>query len=406
MQVFCLTYEFRLKPTKRQQEIFEDWLETTRRVYNYALLERKDWYHSRSCQVDTCSLKSEYIIPADAPRPNFASQCKSLTQARKVLPPLGRVHSQVLQQTLKRLEAAFTSMWEQLSGFPRFKKKGRMRSFVFPQLGKDPLKPGWVKLPTIGWVKYRSTRDIPTDATVKQARIVKRASGWYVMLTLQWDVEVPSVMPHGHAVGIDVGLISFIATSDGLLLPRPRFFVDLERKLRLLQQRVSRKQKGSNNRRKAQKKVSKLHEKIANTRSDYHWKLAHQICETAGMVFVEDLNLKALAKGMLRKHCLDAGWGGFFTIMEQICFKRGVFFLKVDSRKSSQICPSCLVETGKKQLSERVHQCSECGYVVDRDVAAAMVVKHRGLAAVGHTVKMLSEGKAVALPMTKESALL
>jgi putative transposase len=124
------------------------------------------------------------------------------------------------------------------------------------------------------------------------------------------------------------------------------------------------------------------------------------------MVFVEDLNLKALAKGMLRKHCLDAGWGGFFTIMEQICFKRGVFFLKVDSRKSSQICPSCLVETGKKQLSERVHQCSECGYVVDRDVAAAMVVKHRGLAAVGHTVKMLSEGKAVALPMTKESALL
>jgi len=406
MQMFCLTYEFRLKPTQQQQEIFEDWLETTRRVYNYALAERKDWYHSRSCRVDACSLKAEYIIPASAPRPNYAYQCKSLTHARKELPTLGRVHSQVLQQTLKRLESAFTSMWERSAGFPRFKKKGRMRSFVFPQLSVDPLKPGRVKLPTIGWVKYRSSRDIPSGATVKQAQIVKRPSGWYVMLTLQWDVEIPTVLPHGHAVGIDVGLISFIATSEGLTLPRPRFFVDLERKLRLLQQRVSRKLKGSNNRRKAQQKVSKLYEKIANTRSDYHWKLAHLICDTAGMVFVEDLNLKALAKGMLGKHCLDAGWGSFLIKLEQVCFKRGVFFLKVDARKTSQICPSCLLQTGKKELSERIHQCGECGYVVDRDVAAAMVVKHRGLAAVGHTVKMLSEGKAVALPVTKESPYL
>ena len=403
MQVFCLTYEFRLKPTQQQQQIFEDWLETNRRVYNYALAERKDWYHSRSCQIDSCNLKSEYIIPADTPRPNFASQCKTLTQARKELPTLGRVHSQVLQQTLKRLESACTSMWEQGHGFPRFKKKGRMRSFVFPQLGKDPLKPKMVKLPMIGWVKYRSSREIPPDATVKQARIIKRASGWYVMLALQWDVEVPPVMPHGHAVGIDVGLTNFVATSDGLTLSRPRFFVDLERKLKSLQQRVSKKTKGSNNRKKAQKRVSKLYEKIANTRSDYHWKLAHHICDTAGMVFVEDLNFKALAKGMLGKHCLDAGWGSFLTKLEQVCFKRNVFFLKVDSRKTSQICPNCLVETGKKELSERVHQCSECNYCVDRDVAAAMVVKHRGLAAVGHTVKMLSEGKAVALPVMKES---
>jgi putative transposase len=95
-----------------------------------------------------------------------------------------------------------------------------------------------IKLPSIGWVKYRSTREIPVDATIKQARAVKRASGWYVMLALQWDVEIPAVMPHGYAVGIDVGLNSFIATSGGLILHRPRFFVDLKRKLRLLQQRI------------------------------------------------------------------------------------------------------------------------------------------------------------------------
>src|SRR3569832_1274296 len=152
MQMLCLTYEFRLKPTKQQQVVFEDWLETNRRVYNYALAERKDWYHSRSCQIDTNNIKSEYIIPANTPRPTYASQCKSVTQARKELPSLERVHSQVLQQTLKRLESAFTSMWEQGHGFPRFKKKGRMRSFLFPQLGKNPLKPGQIKLPCIGWV--------------------------------------------------------------------------------------------------------------------------------------------------------------------------------------------------------------------------------------------------------------
>ena len=116
------------------------------------------------------------------------------------------------------------------------------------------------------------------------------------------------------------------------------------------------------------------------------------------MIFVEDLNCKALAAGMLAKHCLDAAWGQFFNILKQCCFKRGVFFMEVDSRKSSQICPNCGVETGKKDLSERIHKCNSCGYTTDRDVAAAQVVLRRGLAAVGHTVKMLNEGKVVGLP--------
>jgi len=132
------------------------------------------------------------------------------------------------------------------------------------------------------------------------------------------------------------------------------------------------------------------------------------------MIFAESLNLKALAKGMLGKHCLDAGWGQFLQILEQCCFKRGVFFLKVDAKKTSQICPNCLTETGKKLLSERVHSCHHCGYTTDRDVAAAQVVCIRGLAAVGHTVdpersrrvKMLSEGKFIGIPTTEESPAL
>ncbi len=401
--MFHLTYEFKLKPTTGQIAIFEDWLEQCRRVYNYALAERKHWFQSRSCQINACSIRSEFIISAETKRPTYASQCKSLTTARANIPALSAVQVHVLQQTLKRLEKAFVSMWEQKHGFPRFKKAGNMRSFVFPQLGVDPVQNQAVKLPKIGLVRFHSSRSIPDGATIKQARVVRRVSGWYVMLTLQWDVSVPDIMPHGEGIGIDVGLTNFIATSNGLLVKRQRFFKHAERKLKLLQQRVSRKKLGSNNWRKAQKKVAQLHEYVANCRKDWHRKLSHQICKDVGMIFVEDLNLIGLSRAMLGKHCLDASWGQFFAVLEQTCLKYGVYFQKVSARKTSQTCPNCLTETGKKELSERTHSCSNCGYTTDRDVAAAQVVLQRGLAAVGHTVKMLSEGKFIGIPTKKES---
>ncbi|MBD2512486.1 transposase [Nostoc muscorum FACHB-395] len=404
--MFNLTYEFKLKPTQSQIAIFEDWLEQCRRVYNYALAERKDWIKSRSCQINACSLRSEYIIPVETPRPNYFNQCKRLTQAKKKYPELSRVAAQVLQQILKRLEKAFVAMWEHKHGFPRFKKPGRMHSFLFPQLEVNPIQKGKIKLPRIGWVKFYQSREIPDSGTVKQAHLVKRASGWYVMLIVQWDVSLPQPIPHGEAIGIDIGLTSFITTSNGIFVKRPRFFVDAERKLKLLQKRVSRKRIGSNNWKKAQKKVISLHEYIANCRKDWHRKLSHKICDDTGMVFVEDLNLVGLSRGILGKHFLDAGFGQFFNILQQTCFKRGVYFQKVDSRKTSQICPSCGVETGKKELSVRTHVCSNCGYIADRDVAAAQVVLLRGLAAVGHTVKMLAEGKFIGIPLKQESSYL
>ena len=105
--MFNLTYEFKVAPNKNCRSLFEEWLETHRRVYNYALGERKDWYKSRSCQKTACDLRSCYIIPAAAPRPTFASQCKSLTAARKSSEYLGKVNAQSLQQTLRRRRNCF-----------------------------------------------------------------------------------------------------------------------------------------------------------------------------------------------------------------------------------------------------------------------------------------------------------
>ena len=177
-----------------------------------------------------------------------------------------------------------------------------------------------------------------------------------------------------------------------------------ERKLKLLQQRVTRKRIGSNNRKKASEKVALLHEYVANSRKNWHRKLSHQICDDAGMVFLEDLNLVGPSRAMLGKHFLDAGFGQFFNILEQTCFKRGVFFQKVDAKKTSHICPNCLNETGKKELSERVHSCHHYAYTTDRDVAAAQVVLKRGLAALGHSAcDAPQEGKFMGIPAKQES---
>ncbi|PSP08597.1 MAG: hypothetical protein BRC54_01155 [Cyanobacteria bacterium SW_7_48_12] len=138
-----------------------DWLETSRKVWNYALGERKDWYKSRSCRIDACSIKSEYVIPADVQRPTFVSQAKALTQAKKTNPHLKAVQSAVLQQVLKRLEHAFTSMWERGFGFPRFKKTGQFRSLTFPQLADNPVQGNRIKIPKMGLVKVRWSRPIP-----------------------------------------------------------------------------------------------------------------------------------------------------------------------------------------------------------------------------------------------------
>jgi putative transposase len=143
-----MTYEYKLEPTPQQAQTFNQWLEVCRKVWNYALRERKDWYNSRSSVINACSLKSEYT--ADTSRPNFAVQCKSLTTARQNSPELKFVHSQVLQQVLKQLEKAFTAMWESGFGFPRFKKQGRMKSFLFPAPNKTVVVGNKINLPSIG----------------------------------------------------------------------------------------------------------------------------------------------------------------------------------------------------------------------------------------------------------------
>ncbi len=384
--MLTLSYEYKLVPTPEQVAIIEQTLNVCRKVWNFALRERKDWINSRKCAVDACSLISEYIIPADAPYPNYHKQALSLTQAKKTNTELKDINAQVLQQVLRTLDRAFEDMKGRGFGFPRFKNYSRMRSYVYPQMLKNPLRKDAVKLPQLGWVKMRMSRQYPDGFELKQARIVRRASGYFVILSLQLDVNIPLPSLHGHVIGIDLGLEKFLATSDGQFVARPKFFNSLHRKLELLQRRLKNKNKGSKNRRKLAQKIARVHQRISDTRKDFHFKTAHHLCNQAQTLIAENLNLKAMSKGMLCKHTLDAGFGQFLNILSWTCWKRGAHFAKVDPNGTSQICPKCDAQV-KKDLSIRVHHCLECGYTTHRDVAAAQVIKERGITAAGQVVE-------------------
>jgi len=188
-----MTWEFKLEPTPEQVELIEKILGVCRQVWNFALRERKDWLNSRKSPVNACSLQQEYIMSPDQPYPNYHTQAQRLTIAKEQFLLLKDVHSQVLQQVLRTLDRAFEDMKAKKLGFPRFKNRYRMRSFVFPQLPKNPLKGSLLKLPQLGWIGLRLSRPIPQGFEIKQARIVRRASGYFVMLALQINVSVPDI---------------------------------------------------------------------------------------------------------------------------------------------------------------------------------------------------------------------
>jgi putative transposase len=383
-----MNYCYRIYPDASQEQTMLHWLEISRKVYNYALREIKDWVKSRKCSLDYCSLEQEYIIPADKPFPTYYAQQNALPKAKKEFPQLGEAPSQVLQTTIRRLHDAWNYFQERGFGFPRFKKFGCWKSMLFPQFKTNPIT-GWqISLPKVGKMPINLHRPIPEGFVVKQARVCRKANSWEVVVTIESDVSIPDAQPHGDALGIDLGLEKFLTTSDREFIARPRFLTSLYRELELLQRKYARTKKGSSNREKARIKVAKFHNHIASVRKDWQFKLANHLCtkEGIGMVFVvseagrsPDLNLKAMSRGMLRKHTLDAAFGQFLNRLEWVAKKHQIYFLRVNPDGTSQTCPKCGTHTGKKELSERVHKCDVCGYETDRDHAASEVIRLRGL---------------------------
>ncbi len=380
--MLTVNYTYRIYPNQDQEEKLNKWLEICRGTYNYALRELKDWIASRKCPIDRCSLETEYIMAADYPFPGYYYQQNQLPLAKKEFPNLTKPPSQVLQCTIRRLHEAWDYFRERGFGFPRFKKYGQMKSLLFPQFKDNPITGYHIKIPKLGKVLVNLHRPIPEGFVVKQIRIIKKANGWFAVIAIAKNVlareEARLEMPFGHCIGVDVNLLAYIATSDGYTEKRPKFFVQEQGKLKSLQRRLARKQKRSKNYEKARKKVEKQHNHIAFVRKDHQFKLAHRLCDMADSIFVEDIDFRIMAKGMFGKHTLDAAFGQFRQILRYVCQQRGKFFGEVDHRGTSQTCPNCRI-TVRKELKDRIHNCPECGYTADRDVAASQEICNRGL---------------------------
>ena len=376
--MLTITHRYRIYPDITQEQQLIEWMDICCNAYNYALREIKDWCDSRKCLVDRCSLEKEYILSPELKFPGEIQQLNNLPKAKKEFSRLGEVPSQVLQQAIKQLHVGWKYFQERGFGFPRFKKYGQFKSLLFPQFKENPVTSLHVKLPKIGAIPINLHRPIPTGFVVKQVRILRKADIWYASISLQCDVNVPDPAPHGHPIGVDIGLEKFLATSDGVLVKPPKFFKQLQSRLKELQRRLKRKKKRSKNYEKQRIKVARLHHQIDNTRKDFHYKQAHALCDVGDMVFMEDLDYRTSAKGMFGKHMLDAAFGQFRSIVKYVCWKRGKFFAEVDARGTSQLCPECSGEV-KKDLSVRIHNCHHCGYKTDRDVAAGQNIRNRGI---------------------------
>ncbi|MDJ0724222.1 MAG: transposase [Prochloraceae cyanobacterium] len=379
--MLTINHTYRIYPTTDQKALMLDWLETCRRLYNHCLRDLKDWINSRKCMLDSCSINREYIMSPDIPFPSYLEQKRQLTQWKKNNPYYKSVYSQVTQDVVKRMHNTWQAFKNRGFGFPRFKKYGQYRSFLFPQFKENPVKNNIIKLPKIGEVVINLHRPIPDGFTVKGVRIVSRARNtqWYAVVTIQCDVTVPEFKPYGRAIGIDIGLESFLVTSDNFRVKPARFFRDLQGRLKELQRKASRKKKRSKNWEKAQIEVARLHHKIANSRKNFHLNVAHKLCDLADSIYVEDIDFRVSAKGFLGKEMLDGGFGQFRQLLSWVCWKRGKYMGQVDHKYTSQICPECGTHTGKKELSQRKHNCPECGYTSGRDHASARVILNRGL---------------------------
>lgn len=355
--------------------------------YNYLLADRFNWYEENRSPVNSCPLVCH--LPILRENPDYYSQKRTLPSLKKDRPWYQDIHAHVLQDCVKRVDLAFKRYLKgdcngKRSGRPRFKGKVRYRSLTFPSLGKNPINGNLLKLPKFGWVKMIYHRPIPEGFTVKTATVTRKADGLYVTLSIQ-DNKVPDIIPIDEVsspVGIDMGLKSFLVKSNGTDVKIPQYYRKAQKRLKKIQKAVSRKKKGSNNRRKAIAKLGKVHKKVADTRKDFHFKTAKELLDNHDLIAHEKLNIKGLAKSRLAKSVLDAGWGQFLSILAAKAANAGLLTVAVNPRNTSQDCSNCGHKV-PKTLRDRIHSCPHCGYVADRDVNAARNIL---ILAVGHSV--------------------
>ena len=352
--MICVKY--RLLPTHAQETALLGTLEFLRGIYNSLVNERKFLYET------TGKGSSQY------------TQEKHFADWRKKFPELAGIHSHLLQNVALRVGLAFSAFFRRVKnretpGFPRFKGHGSYDSFTFKEYGNGcRLQGTTLQLSKIGQVKCIAHR--PLIGTPKTCTIRHLAGKWFACFACEYE---PQALPKSsESIGIDVGLNQFAALSDGTFVTNPRFFRRDEKALAKAARKQAKTRKRSYERHKANKVLSRIHERIRNRRHDFVHQLSRKLVNQYGLIAMEKLNVK----GMVQNHCLaksisGAAWSMFRSVLSVKAESASRIVAEINPAYTSQDCHQC-GNRAKKKLSERWHLCPMCGASLDRDTNAAI----------------------------------
>ncbi len=385
--MFKKAFKCRLYPTKQQEQLLFNTLQLCRELYNASLEERKEAYRMNKVRI------------------TYNQQAKQLPEIKELRPEYNDIHSQVLQDTLRRVEKAMQNFFRrvkqgQIPGYPRFKSYHRFDSFTYPQVGFS-IEEKYVNLSKIGKVKVKLHR--PLEGKIKTCTIKREVDQWYIVFSCEVAATDPRPA-NNEVVGIDLGVTHFAALSNGAIIDNPRHFRRSQKRLAKISQKLACCKKGSHRRAKVKKQLAKTHRKIKNQRKDFLHKESRKLVNTYDTLVFEKLqpaNLTrrpkpkqdeetgeylpngAAAKAGLTKSILDAGWYQFQQYCTYKAESAGRSVLFVNPNYTSQRCSGC-GQIVKKDLSERWHSC-ECGTVLDRDHNAAINILRLGSSQRGAT---------------------
>jgi len=351
-----LTYQFRLLPSKKQWRVLESLLESQRLLYNAALEERIGAYRH--------GVALTYI-----------DQCKGLTEWRQTDADAASVAVNLHRGTLKRLEEAYKGFFRRAklragkAGFPRFRGKGRWNSFAFREFRGISFDGGRLRFKGMpGAIKVHVHRKMPEHAPIRSCTLRRDSKGWKVGFCV--DVSVGHPRKGERSVGVDLGISTFAALSDGGFIPSLRAARRAQRQLRVAQRALSRKSRRSKSRCKARTQIARCHAAVARARSNFLHQASARLVRDYDVIAIEALNVRGLARSALARDVHDASWAKFISFVTYKAAKAGARLIEVNPVNSSQMCSGCGVMV-HKDLRQRSHHCPHCGLSLDRDLNAA-----------------------------------
>ena len=354
-------YKFRLYPSVEQKEILAQHFGNARWFYNYALNLSEQTYRETGKGLYRNAIQS--LLPS----------------LKKEYDWLGLCYSQCLQVVALNLSTAYKNFFEKRGGYPRYKSLHGKQSISYPQ--KVKIENEFIKFPgKVGKVQCRFTRSM--TGVIKTVTISKTTSNKYFASILVDDgLDLPQASTKGKAIGIDVGITDIAVTSDGEKFSNPKWMSKHEQNRIRKERKLARKQIGSNRRNKARLLVSKIHNHIANCRSDFLHKLSRRLVDENQVICVENLNVKAMTKNRkLSKAICSIGWGMLCTMLKYKAEWLGKTYIEIDRFfPSSKTCSHCYHKVSELPLNVRSWNCPSCNTRHDRDINAAINIREEGL---------------------------